>query len=356
MRFRVLGPLEARTGAGEVVVVGAGKQRTLLAVLLLHANRTVPADRLAAALWPRRAPRSAPGLLRTYVSGLRSALCLAQRPGLPRLVARHPGYRLDVEPADLDVLVFEELARRGRQAWAEGDAAGAATTFGEALRLWRGQVAEDVAVDDDASREVLVRLEERRLAVTEDWVDARLALGPDPDLLVLLQQLTEEHPLREHLWAQLMRALAGAGRRAEAVAAFGRLRGLMADELGLEPGAGLQELLRQILAGDDGTPAVSASPPPPARDEPVVPRQLPPPVRHFTGRTAECAALTGFAGDAARPGATVVISAVCGTAGVGKTALAVHWAHQVADRFPDGQLYVNRPWCRRAGRRTSSSA
>jgi tetratricopeptide (TPR) repeat protein len=185
------------------------------------------------------------------------------------------------------------------------------------------------------------RLAEMRLQALETRIDADLHLGRHADVIGELEHLVATHPLRERLRAQLMLALYRDGRQAEALAAYRQARQMLIDELGTEPGTGLRELHQQILTADPAL-AVPAVSPGPADSVPTVPHQLPAGVRHFTGRVNELAALTGLleqAGVETQP--TVVISAIGGTAGVGKTALAVRWAHQVAARFPDGQLYVN---------------
>ncbi len=332
MRFGVLGPVQTRTGSGDLVVLPV-KPRTLLAVLVLDAGRMVSRDRLMDALWSGRPPVSAVHVLATYVSALRKSLGLSQRE-LPRLVALGGGYRMEVASADADQLVFADLAARGRQALDSGDAAAASRLLDQALRLWRGDPAEDVTIDDQTGL-ICAGLAERRLLAEEDRSDAALLLGRGAELVPGLRVLTAAHPLRERLWGQLMTALHQAGQHAAALAAYRQVRAQLGAQLGVEPGPGLRELHEKILAGDvPARPhrAALAVPPP-------VPRQLPARVSHFTGRAAELDRLDGaLATGLAR---TLLITAVTGTAGAGKTALAIHWAHQVAGRFPDGQLYVN---------------
>ncbi len=340
MRFRILGPLEVH-GSGDVPVpLRASKQRTLLAVLLLHANQRVSGYRLEAAVWPDQLPRTATSILRTYVSALRRLLSLDDPDRLPWLAAQSGGYKLAVAPADLDLSVFEDLAGRGRSALEDGDTARAARLLRDALGLWRGNPAEDIMLDGDTEI-ALAGLLERRLATEEAWIDSQLALGTDPELIARLRSLVAEQPLRERLCGQLMLALYRAGRQAEALDAFQALRRRMVDELGIEPGSPVQRLQRQILAGDTTLSS------PPRRESavlapPVVPRQLPPDIADFTGRRAHLERLHEvLEGTGEGRPAAMVISAIDGTAGVGKTALAIHWAHQVADRFIDGQLHVN---------------
>jgi DNA-binding SARP family transcriptional activator/Tfp pilus assembly protein PilF len=334
--FGVLGPVQIRAG-GELVVLPV-KPRTLLAVLVLDAGRMVSRDRLMAALWPGSPPASAVRVLRTYVSAVRQSLRLSG-PELPRLVAAGGGYRLEVAPADVDRLVFAGLAARGRRALADGNAATALRLLDQALGLWRGDPAEDVTVDDQ-SGQICAGLAERRLLAEEDRSEAGLLLGRGAELVAGLRVLAAANPLRERLWSQLMTALYQTGQQAAALAAYQQVRSLLATELGVPPGPGLRELHQQILAGE--VPAVPQAPvrAVPARAVPApVPRQLPADTSCFTGRAAELGQINGGLGPSRAT--TPQITVVTGTAGVGKTALAIHWAQQVAGRFPDGQLYVN---------------
>jgi DNA-binding SARP family transcriptional activator len=291
MRFHVLGPLEVHTADGENVRLGAAKQRTLLVLLLLHANRPVALDRLAEALWPGRMPRSAAGNIRTYMSGLRQVLGLGSADRLPRLVAGPGGYRLDVEPSELDLLVFDDLAARGRHALGHGDPAGATEILGEALRLWRGQTAEDVVLDGKMAGTV-AELDERRLAAEEAWIDAQLMLENDAELIARLRGLVARHPLRERLWGQLMTALYRSGRQAEALTAFQRLRRQVADELGVEPSPQLRRIQQQMLKGD---PLESTSPMPPGspRRYRCRPLSCRPPSRASPAAPLSCGGWTG---------------------------------------------------------------
>jgi DNA-binding SARP family transcriptional activator/tetratricopeptide (TPR) repeat protein len=338
----ILGPLEVRAD-GVLVPLGGAKPRAMLAALLLHPNEVVSVDRLTDALWGDQPPPSAAANIKTYASQLRKAV----DGGLddPRLVTRAPGYLFRVEPGELDLAVFGDLAEAGRSALAGGDFELAAGRLGEALSLWRGDVCADVTLgpDLDVARS---SLDEQRLAVTEDCLEARLRRGEHRELIPELRWLVAAHPLRERLWEYLMLALSSAGRPADALAAYTACRDAFVRELGLEPGTRLRNLQAAILANDTPGPDthVPALPGQAATGsrEPVVPRELPAAVAHFAGRAGELAVLTGLADQAGEQGrGMVVISAIGGTAGVGKTALAVHWAHQVAERFPDGQLYVN---------------
>ena len=336
MRFRLLGPLEVRDCDDKLVPLRAPKQRTVLAVLLMHPNRRVSVDRLTAALWPERPPRSAHGNVRTYVSGLRQMLTPAGRDRLPQLRFESGGYRLDLVPSELDVLLFEDFEQRGHRALSDGNPAEAARLLWEALRLWRGQPAEDVTVGSEEAA-TLAGLEERRLVAEEAWADAQLAQGHNAQLIVRLRSLVAGQPLREQLWHRLMVALYRSGRPTEALAAFQELRRRVVDELGIEPGPQVRRLQRQILAGEapDFRPAAFTT------SKAVQPRQLPADIADFTGRTSELQRLTSALAARHEGSQAGAILAVTGTAGAGKTALAVHWARQIADQFGDGQFYVN---------------
>jgi DNA-binding SARP family transcriptional activator len=199
MRFRILGPVEARADGGEPLRLPP-KPRALLTVLLVHAGRPVSRDRLMAAVWPEGGPPSAPRVIRTYVSALRQSVRLPRQDGLPRLAALGEAYCLEVAPGDLDMLVFDDLAERGRRALGDGDAAAAARLLDQVLVLWRGPPAGDVTVDGDTGA-VLAGLAERRLLAEEDRADAELALGRDAALIARLRLLVATYPLRERPWA-----------------------------------------------------------------------------------------------------------------------------------------------------------
>ena len=338
VRYRVLGPLELRDGDGRLVRLHAPKRRTLLGLLLLYANQPVGTDRLAEALWGPRPPASAAGVLRTYLSWLRRGLGLTGRDGMGQVVAEPGGYRLVVPAGQLDLLVFDRLAAEGEQGLAAGDLELAAARLEEAAGLWRGRAFEDVGLDGAAAAE-LAQLEERRLRAAEGWVEARLALGQHERVLERLAALVVQEPLRERLWAGWMLALYRSGRQAEALGAFGELRGRLVQELGIDPSPPLQELHRQLLSADPALDAPAAAPPGPAPVEVVVPRQLPADVATFTGREGELARLIGALEAEDRP--APVVCALQGAGGIGKSALAVHAAHRLAGRFPDGQLYVD---------------
>lgn len=323
MEFLLLGPL-AVYSEGAAVKVGQGKQRAVLAALLLNANRAVSAADLAEVLWGAQQPPSAPVTVRNYVKRLRQSLGDA---GRERIATRGGGYAISVDPGELDVTRLEALLAAARAAAAECQWSRAAAQAAEALSLWRGEPLADVQSQVLALRE-LPRIAEMRLRALETRIEADLHVG-HVDVIPELRSLAEAMPLREHVHALLMLALHRDGRRAEALTAYRHARRQLVDELGIEPGAELRELHQQVLAGDVV----------PGQARSAVPMQLPAPVAHFAGRGSELDVLDGWLDPNGTEGA--VVAAICGTAGVGKTALAVHWAHRVAQRFPDGQLYLN---------------
>jgi len=348
MEFGLLGPLRVRCGE-TVLPVPQGNQRALLAMLLLDAGRVVSLDDIAETLWGAAPPPSATATIRNYVRRLRQALGEA---GQQRIGFRRGGYLISVAEDELDVSQFGSLLASARAAARVGSWDQAAAQARQALSLWRGEPLADIESDPLVLRE-RPRLAEMRLQAVETRVEAELHLGSHNEVLPELQRLAADHPLREHLHALLMTALYRSGRPAEALAAYQQARTVLVEELGIEPGSELQKLQQQILAED---PALDLHPQPAMADgegslgavstngqtASPVPRQLPAAVADFTGRTGELEQLTQILGQAsARTPGTVVISAIGGMAGVGKTALALHWAHQVASRFGDGQLYVN---------------
>ncbi|MEV8436987.1 BTAD domain-containing putative transcriptional regulator [Actinosynnema sp. NPDC051121] len=301
IEFGVLGPLRVRVD-GREVPVPSGLGRTLLAALLLRAGEVVPAELLVDRLWGGAPPNPgrAKATLQMVVRRLRQALGEAN---VVRTTTN--GYVADVPPGALDLHEFRALAGQGR--------------FAEALALWRGEPLSDVSHTEDVAS-----LLEERLTVLERRVAADLASGRAAELVPQLRELTARHPLRERFWGQLMLALARSGRQAEALAAYQEVRGLLADELGVDPGEHLRDVHHQVLGIGP-------------RGQPIAPRQLPADVRSFTGRHGEIAALDRLAGNAR----VAAVVAITGMGGLGKTALAVHWAHGVAADFPDGQLLVN---------------
>src|SRR6266540_2224596 len=243
MEFRILGPLEVLDDEGRPIPIHRGKEQALLAYLLLHRNELVASERLIDELWAERPPATAPKILQNAVSQLRKAL------GEGRLATRPPGYVLRLEPGELDLDRFERLAAEGRKT-------GDAERLREALAVWRGEPLANLRDELFAQRAAL-NLEEQRLAVLEDRIEADLAAGRHGELVSELEELVAEHPVRERLYGQLMLALYRGGRQAEALEAYQRARRTLGAELGLEPGPQLQELERRILKQDPAlaTPA-----------------------------------------------------------------------------------------------------
>jgi DNA-binding SARP family transcriptional activator/Tfp pilus assembly protein PilF len=345
VKFGLLGPVSVRT-AGVAVPISQGKQRALLAALLISANESVSVAALAEVLWGAQQPPTARVTLQNYVKRLRAAI---QPTGAARIRTVPGGYLIGTEADELDLTRFEALQYSAQQAAERAAWGQAADQLRAALSLWRGEPLADVPSELLALREI-PRLTEMRLHAIECRIDADLHLGRHAAVIAELRKLALAHPLRERLHGLLMLALYRDGQQAEALAAYQRARRDLIEELGAEPGPELARLQRRILAAD---PALDLQPVaetgsavgnarPEARPAwAVVPRQLPALVAHFTGRTAELAALAEMAGRADGCAQTTVISAIAGTAGVGKTALAVQWAQQNADCFPDGQLYIN---------------
>jgi DNA-binding SARP family transcriptional activator/Flp pilus assembly protein TadD len=331
MWFGVLGPLLV-SDADSVIAVPAGRQRVLLAALLVRAGTVVPADALAEFLWDGAPPAGAETTLRSHVMRLRRLLGPA--PGA-RVVTRYPGYLIEAGEEEVDLLRFRRLCREGGDAVRAANWESAWTVLTEGLGLWRGEPLADVR-SEVLRRDQVPDLEELRLQAVEWRVDAGLNLGRHSDLVPELRSLVARYPLQERFGGQLMLALVRCGRQAEALEAYQSVREVLVEELGTEPGAGLQDLHQRILAGPEPTALAGERP------AATVPRELPGLVAGFVGRAGELAALTELLDRSAEQApAPVVISAIGGTAGVGKTALAVQWAHRTADRFPDGQLYVN---------------
>jgi len=336
MEFGLLGPLIVRRDGIEIPVQ-RGKQRQLLAALLLNEGRLLSLDDLIAALWSAAPPSSARQSVQNCVMRLRHALGDA---GRTRIITQPYGYSLCLNAGELDLSRFEASLKDARAAAREGSWDAVAEHARAALALWRGEPLADVDFGLLVSREV-PRLAELRLQTQETALEAALRLGRAGEAVPELRRLTADHPLREHLHELLMLALYRDGRQAEALACYQHARQVLIDELGAEPGTGLRQLHQQILVADpvlaEDAPGLRTA----ASAASAVPWELPGPVPHFVGRENELEELTGLLNRAGERPAAVLISAIGGTAGVGKTALAIHWARQVAARFPDGQLYVN---------------
>ena len=334
----LLGPVEVHV-AGRAVRITQPGLRALLALLALAPNRVTSESALIEGLWGQPTTRSRGGNLHAQIYQLRKRLISMEpcRAG-PRLITKPPGYELTLGPEESDLAQFMALAARGRDAARAGDSVSAARLLGQALALWRGPALADVADTTVRLAAEAAALDEHRLAVQADYADAGLAAGMHGELAVELAALVARHPLQERLRGQLMLALYRSGRQGEALARYQEGRRLLKTELGVEPGPALKDLQGKILLADASLAAPSTAIRTGARR--VVPRQLPAGVRHFAGRESELSQLDSLLSEKV-PGGTVVITAISGTGGIGKTALALHWGHQVAARFPDGQLYVN---------------
>ena len=246
MEFRILGSVEVADD-GVTKDLGGLRERTLLARLLLSAGEVVSADRLAEDLWAGRPPPQCMATLRVYISRLRRAL----GPASAALLTQPPGYRMVISPGQLDASRFVGLVAAGHQDLAAGRPGAAAAKLREALGLWRGPPLSDVADFSFAQAEV-ARLAEARLAAVEDLVEADLAGGRHAAVTSELDGLVATHPLRERLCGQRMLALYRCGRQAEALAAYGELRGRLADELGIDPNPALHRLHEAILRQEPG--------------------------------------------------------------------------------------------------------
>lgn len=315
MRFGVLGALGVWSADGETVAVGGPQLRALLALLLLNVGQTMGVRRLVESLYGPQAPSGAAHALQSQVSRLRRRLVAAGETG--DLLQYGPaGYRLLVDPDDVDVHRFERLAGQGRHVLAAGDHAGAARLLGEALGLWRGPALADV-VDAPFAGEQAARLEELRVAVLEDLVEARLAHGEHRDLAAELPEIVAAHPLRERLRGQLMRALYGSGRKAEALQVFEEARRTLAEELGVDPSPELGGVHMAVLR---------AGPSPAEAARGGVPAQF----TSFVGRDGDLERVRALLGERR-------LVTITGPGGVGKTRLAVEAAGREQDeiRFVD---------------------
>jgi DNA-binding SARP family transcriptional activator len=306
LRYRILGPLSVTQGEQQVAIT-AGRDRVVLAMLLLYRDRVLSAGELIDAVWGEQPPPTARNQLQTCVSRLRRRLPAG-------VITTDPaGYRLALEPGDLDADVFARVLAQARDR-RDPD------LHRQALALWRAPAL--VEIESPAVRRVAAALDEQRAVATEEWVELALTAGTDRDLLGELSGLVEQFPLRERLRGQFMTALSRAGRQADALAEYRRARDTLRDELGIEPGPELSDLHRQILAG---------------RDHRI--RCLPRTVGDFTGRSAAVDRLLG-AVDAAGPHEPA-LAVIDGMAGSGKTTLALRVASLVGDRYPDAHLFVD---------------
>jgi DNA-binding SARP family transcriptional activator/predicted negative regulator of RcsB-dependent stress response len=338
MEYRVLGPL-ALLADGKPVDIGSTRQRVVLAVLLLNANRVVPRDRLVDALWDRNPPTTANSQIQFCVSALRRKL--AEHGAADVIATIPPGYLLRVADHTLDAQEFELLVASGRAAAADGRPHDAVRHLLASLELWRGPAF--AGVNSEIVQVEATRLDEDRLAVIEERMELELELGRHHDIIGELVELVAGNPLRERLRGQLMLALYRDGRQADALASYRAARKSFLDELGLEPSQGLRDLEQAMLENDPalrpGSLTVAREPAALA----LVPRQLPAGIRDFVARQDVFdqirAILWRDPPPAPQPQHLEVV-VLSGRSGVGKTALALHAAHQLCDPYPDGQLFA----------------
>jgi DNA-binding SARP family transcriptional activator/tetratricopeptide (TPR) repeat protein len=346
VEFRLLGAIEASID-GQLADVGHARQQCVLVALLIEANHPVSTDQLIEYAWGADLPRQTRTTLYSYVSRLRRALEPTRDVGIDRCSG---GYRLRIDENAVDVHRFHRLVEHAR---ATDDDERAADRFGTALRLWRGEAFS--GLDNPWVNGVRHALGEDRLAAELDHTDRELRLGRHTTLLADLSARADARPLDERLAGQLMLALYRCGRQADALRRYDQTRLRLAEELGADPSPALRDLHQRVLRGDPavagaaGSPALSpvltgqaatgpTQPPWPA--PPPLPRQLPAAPAWFTGRTTELAELSKTLTGAGGHGAPAT-AAISGIGGIGKTSLALHWAHEHVDQFPDGQLFVN---------------
>ncbi|MEV7186553.1 BTAD domain-containing putative transcriptional regulator [Kitasatospora sp. NPDC093102] len=346
VEFRILSPLEATVGSTPLNLGGI-RQQTVLATLLLDANRVVGVDRLVRAIYEEAPPATARAQLQISVSALRR---LFGNHGVSEVITTHPqGYRVHAGEENLDALHFRGLVGKARKLRDAGQREEATAAYRQALGLWRGTALDGMfseVIQNGASE-----LTEQRTAATEECIQLELALGKHSALVGELIGLVDEFPLRERLRGQLMLALYRSGRQTEALQVYRDTRQWMIDELGVEPDPRLKRLEHSILATDPrldlpGTrkaAALAAPEVPEAAPAPLVPEMLPADIADFTGREDLVGTirdrLLRSSADQSRL-AVPIVSAV-GKAGVGKTAMAVHVAHQVAADFPGGRLFAD---------------
>ncbi|WP_344564574.1 AfsR/SARP family transcriptional regulator [Streptomyces axinellae] len=350
LRAAVLGPVRAWR-AEEELALGSPQQRAVLAALLLRRGRPATIGELIDAIWGDEPPAGAVTVLRTYISRLRKVLEPGREGGAaPQVIVSVPdGYRIHLSEDALDLSVFERRVAEAKKLRTSGDLVAAGELLHAALELWEGRPLN--GLPGPLAESERSRLAEQRLNALEIRLDVGIQLGHHEEVVPELSALTTGYPLRERLCELLMLALYRTGRQVEALAAYRRLRKTLVAELGVEPGPPVQEMHCRILAADPtlrtpaapqpSGPATGAAPAAQPATHAARPAQLPADLPVFTGRGSELAQSHALLPPGGEHPTAVVISAIGGMAGVGKTTLAVHWAHEIAHRFPDGQLYVN---------------
>jgi DNA-binding SARP family transcriptional activator/tetratricopeptide (TPR) repeat protein len=345
--LRLMGPLDLSSDGGEHDL-GGPRQRVVLAMLALDANRVVPVERLIDAVWNTNPPTTARAQIQICISTLRKIFVDAKVE--MRIRTRSPGYQLDVPPGELDTEQFDALVATARTHTRAGRTSEALATLRTALALWRGTALADL--DGDLVRRGADQLEHTRLAAVMERIGLDLALGHHEEVVGELTALVDEHPLRERLYEFLMLALYRSGRQAEALEIGRRARTVLVEELGIEPTNSLRELERSILRripeldlAAVGTGPLNNSAEALAPDETplFMPRMLPATIADFTGRTGQLAEIreTLSGGGEATPRMGTRIVAISGKGGVGKSTLAIRAAHELRDVYPDGHLYAD---------------
>lgn len=330
---RLLGPIEVTGPRGAAVLVGA-RQRSLVALLALRPGKAMASERIIDGLWGEDAPRTALRTLQSHLARVRQALVLA---GLPNIIASSPaGHALHLPAEAIDVHVFEDRVRRARARLGANSPREAEALLREGLALWRGDALQDGGAHGHAATEI-DRLHDARSSALEDLCDARLQLGDHAEAIGDLRQLLAAQPYRERSAGLLMLGLYRAGRAADALSEYQRLKTDLAEGLGVDPGGELQQLYAAILRQDA---ALEIRPEPVVVESVSGPAELPPRVGYFTGRTDEFQGLDKMLAARAMD-ADHKIVLISGAAGMGKTALAVEWAHHAAPRFTDGQLFLD---------------
>jgi DNA-binding SARP family transcriptional activator len=335
VEFRILGPLEVSDGDRRFDL-GGTRHQAVLAMLLLSADRAVTVDRLLEAMYGEDLPSTPRSQVQIAISALRRKL--AAHDHASAIFTREQGYVLHLGDGWLDSRRFEELAAAGRAAASAGQLEEAVASYRDAERLWRGPAL--AGLDSTVIQAAAARLDEQRLAVTEDRLEIELDLGRHRELVGELTELARAYPLRERLRGQLMLALYRCERSAEALAIYRQAREVMVEELGIEPGEQLRKLHHAILTGSPslGLPAVARQV---QRPVPTIPRLLPADVADFTGRAAQLGQIGRHLTGSGEGKAAAPVVVITGQGGVGKTSLAVHVAHSMARQFPDGQLFAD---------------
>ncbi|WP_234380245.1 AfsR/SARP family transcriptional regulator [Streptomyces sp. CMB-StM0423] len=349
MEFQILGPVELLVGERRVEL-GSDKERCLLAALALDVGRPLSIDTLAGRIWDGDPPVQARKNTHTYISRIRRHLRLADTDPPPQITRRAHTYALEVDPELVDWHRFKVLTAEASAAFDRGDDTRSALLLNRAAALWKGEPL--AGLPGMWAARVRSALIEKGLAATVSRVTAELRLGRYADLVGELHELVDQHPADETVAGLLMLACYGSGRYPDALRAYQRIRGLLRGEFGSTPGAELDHLhqnildrlpIAEILHGATAVrelPRTGHEQEPTGISGPAAPRNLPPQTP-LVGRSEEMRALNAAIAVAAQDGSVVALEAISGMAGVGKTALALHAGHQLADHFPDGQLYLD---------------